>query len=98
MEDIVSKGDTVRVEYVVSLTSVQVIDQSKGRGPLEFEVGDGNMIKGFDEAVIGMKLNQEKTVTVPPEKAYGTKKGSHPLAGQTLIFWIKVVGIDRDKI
>ncbi len=95
MDEIVSKGDRIKVEYMVSLTSGQVIDQSKGRGPLEFKVGGGEMIKGFDDAVVGMKLNQEKTVTVAPENAYGTKKGSHPLAGQTLIFWIKVVEIEK---
>ena len=89
----ISKGDKVKVEYIAYLTGGQIVDQSKGRGPLEFTVGGGEMIKGFDEAVVGMKLGEEKTVTIPPEKAYGATKGSHPLGGQTMIFWIKIVAI-----
>ncbi len=81
------------MEYIAYLTSGQIVDQSKGRGPLAFVVGGGELIKGFDEAVVGMKMGDEKTVTIPPEKAYGVVKGSHPLAGQTMIFWIKIVAI-----
>lgn len=68
----VEKGDAVKAEYVGSHTDGTVFDKSEGRGPLEFVAGAGQMIQGFDEAVIGMKLNEEKTVTIPPEKAYGT--------------------------
>ncbi|MFH1225602.1 MAG: peptidylprolyl isomerase [Candidatus Diapherotrites archaeon] len=68
----VAKGDTVKVEYVGKFPGGEVFDKSEGRGPLEFTVGAGQMIAGFDEAVVGMKLNSEKTVTIPPEKAYGT--------------------------
>jgi peptidylprolyl isomerase len=91
---IISNGDRVKVEYIAYLTSGQIVDQSKGKGPLEFVVGSGELIKGFDEAVVGMGIGQEKTVTIPPEKAYGVAKGSHPLGGQTMIFWIKVVEIN----
>ncbi|MDE1865148.1 MAG: FKBP-type peptidyl-prolyl cis-trans isomerase [Candidatus Micrarchaeota archaeon] len=88
----VSKGTRVRVEYVAKVDG-KVVDKSEGNGPLEFIAGTGEMIQGFDEAVLGMKLGQEKTVTVPPEKAYGTSKADHPLGGKTMVFWIKVVGI-----
>ena len=68
----VSKGDIVKVEYVGSYPEDgEVFDASEGRGPLEFEVGAGQMIKGFDKAVLGMKLDEEKDVTIPPEEAYG---------------------------
>lgn len=93
----VAKGDTVKVEYIGRFPGGEVFDKSEGRGPLEFTAGAGQMIAGFDEAVMGMKLNSEKTVTIPPEKAYGTVAGSHPLAGKTLEFWIKVVGIVKAK-
>lgn len=82
----------VKVEYIASLMSGQIVDQSKGK-PLEFVVGSGELIKGFDEAVVGMKMGEEKTVTISPEKAYGVVKGSHPLAGHTMMFWIKIVAI-----
>ena len=71
--DVVANGDTVKVEYVGTFPDTnEVFDKSEGRGPLEFVVGAGQMIKGFDSAVLGMKLNGEKTVTIPPEEAYGT--------------------------
>ncbi len=70
----VAQGDTIKVEYVGTFPDTgEEFDKSEGRGPLEFVAGTGQMIKGFDEAVIGMKLNEEKTITVPPEKAYGNK-------------------------
>ncbi len=72
-EVFVENGDTIKVEYVGKFPdSGEVFDKSEGRGPLEFAAGTGKMIKGFDAAVIGMKLNEEKTVTIPPEDAYGT--------------------------
>jgi FKBP-type peptidyl-prolyl cis-trans isomerase 2 len=67
----VKKGDVIKVEYVGSFPDGKVFDKSEGRGPLEFEAGAGQMIKGFDKAVIGMKLNEEKTVVLEPEDAYG---------------------------
>ena len=89
---LVSKGSVVKVEYIAKVDG-KVVDKSEGNWPLEFTAGAGELIEGFDEAVIGMKLGQEKTVTVPPEKAYGTGKADHPLGGKTMVFWIKVVGI-----
>ncbi len=52
------------------------------------------MIQGFDEALIGMKINEEKEVVIPPEKAYG-KTGGHPMAGKTLQFKLRVTNIKR---
>ena len=69
--EIVEKGDTVKAEYAGTLPDGNIFDKSAGRGPLEFNAGKGQMIPGFDEAVLGMKLNEEKSVTIPPEKAYG---------------------------
>lgn len=93
MAKVVSKGSVVKVEYVAKLADGTVVDKSEGNGPLEFTAGTGEMIQGFDEAVIGMKVGEEKTVTVPPEKAYG-KGRDHPLGGKTMVFWIKVVAIE----
>ena len=67
----VENGDMVKVEYVGKFTDGTVFDKSEGRGPLEFEVGAGQMIKGFDKGVVGMSLNEEKSITVAPEDAYG---------------------------
>ncbi|HMO31939.1 MAG TPA: peptidylprolyl isomerase [Lacibacter sp.] len=67
------KGDTVRVHYTGKLTSGEQFDSSSGREPLEFEVGAGMMIKGFDEAVVGMAIGDKKTVTLLPSDAYGER-------------------------
>ncbi len=70
--EVVENGDKVKVEYIGKHPdSGEVFDKSEGRGPLEFVAGAGQMIKGFDKAVMGMKVNDEKTVTIPPEDAYG---------------------------
>ncbi|MFN4285897.1 MAG: peptidylprolyl isomerase [Lacibacter sp.] len=67
------KGDTVRVHYTGRLTTGEQFDSSAGREPLEFEVGAGMMIKGFDDAVVGMAVGDKKTVTLQPDEAYGER-------------------------
>ena len=70
---IIKKGDKVKVEYVGSLEDGTVFDSSeKHNAPLEFVVGEGQLIKGFDDAVVGMKVGEEKEITLPPEEAYGS--------------------------
>jgi peptidylprolyl isomerase len=94
MEDVAKKGDTVEVDYTGKFENGEVFDTSEGREPLQFTLGAGQMIPGFEEAVEGMKFGEKKTVTLPPEKAYGTS-GPHPLAGKTLIFEITLAGIQE---
>ncbi len=66
------KGDKVKVHYTGSLANGEVFDSSLQRQePIGFEVGAGQMIKGFDEAVDGMAINEEKNVVIPAEEAYG---------------------------
>ena len=66
-------GDKVKVHYHGRLTSGETFDSSAGREPLEFEVGSGMVIKGFDDGVTGMKVGEKKTVNIPAEQAYGDK-------------------------
>lgn len=136
----VKNGDYVQLHYTGSLEDGTVFDTSLDGEPLEFLVGGGGIIAGFNDAVIGMEVEGEKLVTLPPEQAYGEPRqdlkrefpksmlgdrqievgqdlrfGSphgpvtgkvlaiepdkflvdfnHPLAGKTLLFQIKVVGI-----
>jgi FKBP-type peptidyl-prolyl cis-trans isomerase 2 len=140
---VASKGNAVKVHYTGRLNDGTVFDTSANRDPLEFTLGDGNMIKGFDSAVYGMQAGEEKSITIPCEEAYGEKRedmmldipidhvpphiqpelgmelslqnqagqpvpvkvvhvddqkvtldANHPLAGQDLIFDIKLVAID----
>jgi len=67
----VKRGDTVKVHYTGSLEDGSVFDSSVGREPLQFKVGSGQVIVGFDEAVTGMAVGEKKTVLIPCSKAYG---------------------------
>ena len=69
----VKKGDKVKVHYHGKLTSGETFDSSEGRDPLEFEVGSGNVIKGFDDGVTGMEVGEKKTINIPFLEAYGPR-------------------------
>lgn len=136
----VKNGDFVQLHYTGTLEDGTVFDSSEGRSPLEFQVGGGGIIQGFNDAVVDMGLNEEKKVVLAPDQAYGPPREdlkrefpasmleghqieegqqlrfssphgpisgtvmniqpdkflvdfNHPLAGQTLEFMIKIVGI-----
>ncbi|HET6762243.1 MAG TPA: peptidylprolyl isomerase [Longimicrobiaceae bacterium] len=69
-------GDTVRVHYTGTLADGEVFDSSEGHDPLEFTLGTGSVIQGFDDAVTGMAVGDEKTVTIPADQAYGERSDS----------------------
>lgn len=73
MTGLVKSGDTISVDYTGKLQSGTVFDTSEGQAPLKFTVGSGMLIKGFDQAVIGMKVGEKKTVTIEPEEGYGLR-------------------------
>ncbi|NNF98785.1 MAG: peptidylprolyl isomerase [Desulfobacteraceae bacterium] len=63
----------VSVSYTGTLQNGEVFDSSEGRQPLEIQMGAGQLIKGFENALVGMSLNEKKTFTLDPEDAYGIK-------------------------
>jgi FKBP-type peptidyl-prolyl cis-trans isomerase 2 len=143
LSKIVETGDKIKVEYKGTFENDEEFDSSAKFGePLGFTAGKGEMIKGFDNAVIGMRLNDEKTITIKPENAYGLRDESKiieiqkdkisdfnslkigmtvqspqagngtiiqiksnsaiidfnpPMAGKTLVFWIKIASIEKAK-
>ena len=66
-------GDTVHVHYTGKLGDGSVFDSSEGRDPLSFELGKGMVVPGFEKAVTGMEVGEQKTVTFPSEEAYGPR-------------------------
>ncbi len=64
-------GHFVSVHYTGRLENGEIFDSSEGREPLQFQLGSGAIIKGFNDAVIGMSVGEEKEITIPPEEAYG---------------------------
>jgi peptidylprolyl isomerase len=67
-------GDTVQVHYTGKLADGTVFDTSVGDEPIEFTLGSGQVIPGFEKAVLGMKVGEKKTVTIPPDEAYGQRR------------------------
>lgn len=68
------KGDKVQVHYTGTLKSGEQFDSSRGRSPLEFTVGAGQMIPGFDRGVEGMEVGETRTLTLSPQEAYGERR------------------------
>lgn len=71
MTDVIKSGDTISVNYTGKFENGDVFDTSEDRDPLVFTVGTGQLISGFDEAVVGMKAGDKKTITIVPEDGYG---------------------------
>lgn len=67
----VKSGDKVKVHYHGRLNSGETFDSSEGRDPLEFEVGSGMVIKGFETGIVGMQVGEKKTISISVEDAYG---------------------------
>jgi FKBP-type peptidyl-prolyl cis-trans isomerase 2 len=67
----VKENNTVKVHYTGKLSDGQVFDSSEGKEPLEFTLGQGRLIPGFEKGLIDMKLNEKKTITIASDEAYG---------------------------
>lgn len=80
------KGDKVKVHYTGKLDDGNIFDSSEKEKPLQFVIGKGNVITGFEDAVIGMQKGEQKTIEVPAEKAYGPHVD------------IKVLHVERERI
>jgi len=72
----VTSGNTIKIHYKGTLTDGTVFDSSEGREPLEFKVGSGQVIPGFDKGVLGMTVGQKKQITIPATDAYGERDDS----------------------
>ncbi len=72
----VKKGDFVGIHYTGTFEDGETFDSSEGKAPLEFQVGSGVVIQGFESAVLGLSVGEKKQFTLQPEKAYGPRDES----------------------
>ena len=82
----IKEGDTVKVHYTGTITDGTVFDSSREREPLEFKLGEGKLIPGFEKAVVGMNVGDTSKVTIPSDEAYGEKRED------------RVIDVDRGQI
>ena len=80
------QGDTVQLHYMGKLQDGTIFDTSRERHPLQFTIGSGQVIEGFEQAVIGMTVGESKTARIPMEKAYGPRRED------------MIVTLDRSKL
>jgi len=73
-EKVAKEGDTVKVHYTGKLEDGTIFDSSKDREPFEVTIGSGGAIPGFENGIVGMAIGDTKTVTIPPEEAYGPRR------------------------
>ncbi len=94
-ERVVKSGDTISVHYTGRLTDGTKFDSSVDRGtPFTFTIGSGQVIKGWDEGLLGMKVGEKRTLTIPADKGYGaTGAGGVIPPNATLIFETELVSI-----
>lgn len=99
MEKVAKNGDVLTMNYTGRLTSGTVFDSNVDPKfghvePFKFTLGAGQVIKGWDEGLVGMKVGEKKTLTIAPDKGYGAQAVGPIPANSNLIFDVEVVGIE----
>jgi FKBP-type peptidyl-prolyl cis-trans isomerase len=90
----VKSGDNIVIHYLGTLTDGTKFDSSYDRGqPFETQIGVGQVIKGWDEGVVGMKVGGKRKLTIPPDLGYGSQSAGSIPPNSTLIFEVELVGI-----
>ncbi|HEY0556564.1 MAG TPA: FKBP-type peptidyl-prolyl cis-trans isomerase, partial [Thermoanaerobaculia bacterium] len=92
--DVAKAGQTVSVHYTGWLENGTKFDSSVGRGPFSFKLGAGQVIRGWDEGVAGMKIGGKRRLTIPADLGYGTRGAGGVIPpNATLIFEVELLGV-----
>lgn len=87
-------GDTVTVNYTGTLTNGKEFDSTKGKQPFSFTLGAGQVIKGWDQGIVGMKVGGKRKLTIPPDLGYGSQgAGAAIPPNSTLIFDVELLDV-----
>ena len=94
--DVAEAGDRIVVNYTGRFTDGKVFDSSASRNePFQFVLGSGQVIKGWDEGIVGMRVGGKRTLTVPPDLAYGANDYGPIPGGSTLIFDVELLKVEK---
>lgn len=94
--DLAERGDVVSTHYVGKLVNGQVFDSSLDRGvPIQFVLGTGQVIKGWDEGLVGMRVGGKRILTIAPDYGYGAAAVGTIPANSVLVFEVELVGIQK---
>ncbi|KAF8322102.1 peptidyl-prolyl cis-trans isomerase, partial [Clavulina sp. PMI_390] len=80
------KGKTLSMRYILKLGNGKIVDKNTSGKPFKFTLGAGEVIKGWDEGLVGMKVGAERMLEIPPQMGYGKRKMSDIPANSTLYF------------
>ena len=88
-------GDQLSMNYKGTLLNGKVFDQSYGRGPFDFQLGAGNVIKGWDQGIVGMKVGGKRKLVIPADLAYGAQSPSPDIpSNSTLVFEVELLTVN----
>lgn len=88
-----ARGKTVQVHYTGWLVSGKRFDSSRTRGPFEFRLGGGRVIKGWDEGVVGMRVGGRRKLLVPADLGYGNRGAGRIPPGADLLFEVELLAV-----
>ena len=86
-------GSLVKLQYTAKLQNGTVFDTSAGKAPIEFPLGQGYVIQGWELGITGMKVGGKRLLIIPPDMAYGSEANGPIPANSTLIFEVELVGV-----